>query len=176
MQRKFLEDLGLEKEVIDKVMEENGKDVNREKSKADDYKSQLETAKQTLASFEGVDVADLKSQISTLTATLQSKENEFNQKIADRDFEDKLNSYATKHKARNIATLKPLLDIDGLKASKNQDADIESAFAKLREESSYLFEDEKAPKVVGFTSGGDPNTNSSTTKANEALRSLFGKE
>jgi len=32
MQRKFLEDLGLEKEVIDKIMTENGNDVNNANS------------------------------------------------------------------------------------------------------------------------------------------------
>jgi hypothetical protein len=33
MKREFLEELGVEKEVIDKIMAENGKDINAEKSK-----------------------------------------------------------------------------------------------------------------------------------------------
>ena len=33
MKREFLEGLGLEKEVIDKVMAENGKDIEAEKTK-----------------------------------------------------------------------------------------------------------------------------------------------
>ena len=32
MKRKFLEDLGLEKEAIDKIMAENGNDVNAAKA------------------------------------------------------------------------------------------------------------------------------------------------
>ena len=51
MQRKFLEDLGLEKDIIDKIMTENGNDINATKSKLeterDNYKSQLETATAT---------------------------------------------------------------------------------------------------------------------------------
>ncbi|MBE6857384.1 MAG: hypothetical protein IJO99_02760 [Ruminococcus sp.] len=43
MQRKFLEDLGLEKDVIDKIMTENGNDINNAKKKLeaerDNYKS-----------------------------------------------------------------------------------------------------------------------------------------
>lgn len=176
MQRKFLEDLGLEKDTIDKIMDEHGKAVNREKGKADDYKSQLDTAKQTLAGFDGVDVSDLKNQISTLTTTLATKESEFNKKIAERDFNDMLSAKAKEYKARDIKSIKPFLDIDSLMSSKNQTADIDSAFAEIKKNNAYLFEDEQAPKVVSYTSGGNPDTNNSTTKANNALRSLFGKE
>lgn len=45
MQRKFLEDLGLAKDVIDKIMTENGNDINNAKKKLeaerDNYKEQL---------------------------------------------------------------------------------------------------------------------------------------
>ena len=33
MQRKFLEDLGLEKEIVDKIMSENGSDIEKDKGK-----------------------------------------------------------------------------------------------------------------------------------------------
>ena len=60
MQRKFLEDLGLEKEVIDKIMTENSNDINNVKKKSeterDNYKEQLETAQTALKEFEGIDV------------------------------------------------------------------------------------------------------------------------
>ena len=48
MQRKFLEDLGLEKEIVDKIMSENGSDIEKTKARLeaerDNYKEQLETA------------------------------------------------------------------------------------------------------------------------------------
>lgn len=51
MKRKDLEDLGLEKETVDKIMSWNGADIEAEKAKAktaegerDNYKSQLDTA------------------------------------------------------------------------------------------------------------------------------------
>ena len=50
MKREFLEGLELEKEVIDQIMAENGKDIEAEKAKTktaeadrDNYKEQLET-------------------------------------------------------------------------------------------------------------------------------------
>ena len=55
MKREFLEGLKLEADVIDKIMAENGKDVNREKAKFTDYdevKAQLEAANKTLEGFK----------------------------------------------------------------------------------------------------------------------------
>ena len=77
MQRKFLEELGLEKEVIDKIMSENGSDIENTKKKLeaerDNYRSQLETAQETLKSFDGVDVNDLKGKITQLTNDLNRR-------------------------------------------------------------------------------------------------------
>ena len=87
MHREFLKDLGLEKDIIDKIMAEglekdtidkimaeNGNDINSTKQKIeserDNYKEQLEAAQKTLKGFEGVDVNDLQSKIVN---DLQSK-------------------------------------------------------------------------------------------------------
>ena len=55
MQRKFLEDLGLEKEIVDKIMSENGSDIEKTKARLeaerDNYKEQLETAQNALKEF-----------------------------------------------------------------------------------------------------------------------------
>ena len=56
MKRKFLEDLGLQKEAIDSIMAENGKDLEAVKAERDTYKTRLDEATETLKSFEGVDV------------------------------------------------------------------------------------------------------------------------
>ena len=41
MKRKFLEDLGLEDEAINKIMAENGKELNDLKAKVDDLTEQI---------------------------------------------------------------------------------------------------------------------------------------
>ncbi len=124
MQRKFLEDLGLEKEVIDKIMDENSSDVEKNKSKLEaergNYKSQLETAQNALKEFEGVDVKELNSKIQALTTDLETQQNEYNAKIADMEFNNVLNEAMSKSGAKNIKAVKALLDLENLKASKNQ--------------------------------------------------------
>ena len=67
MKTEDLKAKGFTDEQIAFVMAENGKDVKREKDKADTYKSQLDTAKESLKAFDGVDVAELKNKITTLT-------------------------------------------------------------------------------------------------------------
>ena len=58
MKREFLEGLKLDADIIDKIMAENGKDINREKAKYADYddiKSQLEVANKTIEKFKDYD-------------------------------------------------------------------------------------------------------------------------
>ena len=86
MQRKFLEELGLEKDVIDKIMAENGSDIEKIKADRDNYKSQLETAQEALKGFEGVDVKELNGKIAQLNSDLAAKDTEYQQKIADMEF------------------------------------------------------------------------------------------
>lgn len=49
MEREFLKGLGLEKDAIDKIMAENGKDIELEKGKLKDIQSQLVTANNTIS-------------------------------------------------------------------------------------------------------------------------------
>ena len=62
----------------------NGKDIAAEKSKTakaegerDNYKSQLDTAKEALAKFDGINVEDLKGQITKLQADIKAKDDAY---------------------------------------------------------------------------------------------------
>ena len=48
MKRKFLEDLGLEKEQIDVILDESGKEISRLKESIDEYKANLDEANKTI--------------------------------------------------------------------------------------------------------------------------------
>lgn len=110
MQRKFLEDLGLEKETVDKIMAENGSDIEKTKSiletERDSYKEQLETAQNALKEFEGIDVKELNGKIAQLTADMAAKDAEHQAKIADMEFNSVLDTALTASKARNSKAVK----------------------------------------------------------------------
>ena len=163
MKREFLEALGLDKEIVDKIMTENGNDINKTKEKLeaerDNYKSQLETAQNALKDFEGVDVKELKGKIDTLTADLTAKETEYQTKLADMEFNSKLDSLITSSGARNAKAVKALLDLESIKSSKNQDTDLQTALEACKKDNEYLFgKDAPINNPVALTGGGAPKT------------------
>ena len=60
-------------------------------------------------------------------------------------FDRALDGAITNAKGRNAKAIKALLDVDTLKASKNQEADIKTALEGLQKESGYLFDDGQTP-------------------------------
>lgn len=176
MQRKFLEDFGLEKEVIDKIMTENGNDIEKIKKERDAFQIQLQTAQATLKSFEGVNVTELQGKITQLTNDLAAKDSEYQKQLADRDFNDLLKTVAEGFKPRDLKAVIPFLDVESLKASKNQAADIKTAIEAVKKDNAYLFQDVNVPRAVGSTPGPNQNADDVKTQANNALRSLLGRE
>ena len=155
MQRKFLEDLGLEKEIVDKIMSENGSDIEKTKARLeaerDNYKEQLETAQNALKEFDG--------KIETLNNDLKNKETEYQSKIADMEFSAVLDSAISSSKARNAKAVKALLDIEALKNSKNQSEDIKTAIEAIKTDNDYLFEsNEPINNPVAPTGTGNPSS------------------
>lgn len=177
MKRKFLEDMGLTKEQVDSIMNENGNDIEAIKQERDAYKGQLDTAQATLKSFEGINITELQNKVSTLTNDLAIKDAEYQKKLSDRDFNDLLKTTAEGFKPRNLKAVMPFLDIEKLKGSKNQEADIKAAIEDVKKDNAYLFQDTQIPKVVSSTPGpGGEKTDDTRTLANNALRSILGKE
>lgn len=85
MERKFLEDMGLEKESVDKILNAHSADIGAQIKLAakaeserdaaiearDDLQSQLDGLQQQLQAFEGVDVAELQGKLTALTDDMQ---------------------------------------------------------------------------------------------------------
>lgn len=175
MKREDLTAKGLTPEQVEFVMTEYGKEVNPIKAERDSYKTQLENAQTSLKAMEGVDPAALNQKITELTTQLSGKDAEIEQIRADYAFNDSVREAIRKMSARSEKAVMALLDLDSLKASKNQQADISAALETVKKENGYLFGPEKPlPRVVSSTSGINPDAQTKNDKANEALRSLFG--
>ena len=119
MKRKFLEDLGLQKEAIDSIMAENGKDLEAVKAERDSYKTRLDEATETLKSFEGVDVKELQGKITKLTGDLATKDVETQNLIEGMKFDAALKDALRAAGARNEKAVMAILDVDTLKKSRN---------------------------------------------------------
>ena len=141
---------------ITKAVEENYKpiaDWQKQHDKVQNLTEQLDTAKETLKKFNGIDADGLKKQVEDLQKELEDKDTEYQEKIADRDFQDMLKDAIANAKGKNAKAITALLDVDSLKASKNQKEDVEAALKKLTEaeDSKMLFGE---PEV--HMGSGDP--------------------
>lgn len=177
MKTEDLQAKGLNQEQVDYVMAEYGKDINGVKQERDTYKAQLANAQTALKGFEGVNVTELQGKITALTTDLAAKDAEHQKQLADRDFNDLLKVTAESYKPRDIKAVMPFLDAEKLKSSKNQEADIKAAMETVKKDNAYLFQDTQIPRVVSATPGpGGNDTDDTKTRANDALRSLLGRE
>lgn len=141
------------------AMKENYVTVNEAvkiKTARDNYKSQLDAATTQLKAFEGVDVADLQGKITALNQQLDTQKTNFEQQLADRDFNDMLNGAISARKAKNAKAVRALLDVEALKASKNQKEDVAAALDKVKEENDYLFDSDEPLDNGKFVGGGSP--------------------
>lgn len=182
MKREFLQnfkvgDQPLPKEIIDAIMAENGRDIEEAKKPFADYESikeQLQTAKDGLKAFEGVDVAKLQGEIAALNGQLTAKDQEWQGKLDAMKFDGVLKDAITAAKGRNAAAIIGALGAEkvaSLKSSKDQTADIKAALEGLKKDSGYLFDDGQVPPPY---SAGTGTGTGGIYDSNAALRAAMG--
>ena len=180
----IMKDYGLEvpedkKKDFEKAVLENYKtvaDYDKQTDKITSLTDQLNTVKEDMKKFEGVDPEALKNQISELNQKLADKDTEYQNQIADRDFQDMLKNAIAEAKGKNAKAITALLDVEALKASKNQANDVAAALKTLSEaeDSKMLFGDNS--QVIG---GGNPigsfvNCGSEAGTQTAQIRSIMG--
>ena len=132
---------GMTEEQVEAVMRLHGQDEAAHNTTVQGLQAQLTSVQQSLAAFDGVDVNDLRSQITSLTAQMQMQ-------AAEYAFNDVLRSAAREAGALDEADVIALLpDKTVLQASKNQTEDVMAAFAALKTHKPYLFAVSPAPRA-----------------------------
>ena len=189
MKREDLEALGLSKEQIDKVLdfhheeydpvkkdlEKAQEDLKSEKEKTSTQATTIKDLKKDLEEFKDADVSGMKQKIADLEQDIKEKDEKHQKEIADRDFNDILREAITSANGKNAKAITALLDIDTLKASKNQKEDITAALKALTEaEDSKMLFGEPEPNVLGK---GDPIgsvTKTGNQDSDAAMRAAMG--
>lgn len=173
MQRKFLEDLGIAKEEIDKILDENSSDIGKAKADYDTLKQQLDAQIQQIADRDkqleelkktAGDSAELQKQITDLQAensTVKQK-HEADMKELKLATAIKLAVGASAHDADLVAGLfdkgKLILGEDGKVAG------LEEQLKTIKKERAFLFKEEKPGTVI---KGGKPAEGSGTPPADK---------
>lgn len=133
----------------------------------------LQTATDNLKKFEGIeDPAKLQSEITRLNTELTTQKESYEGQIADIRFGTSLEAAITAAGGRNAKAIKALLDVDALKKSKDQTADIKAALEACQKENMYLFgANEPINNPTGPTNGPTPGGADANTAA---LRAAMG--
>ena len=132
---------GITDEQLNWIMQENGADINREKSAAtalqaqlDNANAQLKTAQDGLKAFDGVDVAGLQEQVTKLKADMKAQAEGF-------AFDNALDAAILGKKGRSVKAVRALLDLDALKGSADRSTDIAKALDDAAKANPWAFGD-----------------------------------
>lgn len=146
MKRKFLEDLGLETDAIEKIMAEAGKDVTSLKARVDDLTEQINVKDTTIseknnkiAELEKVDVEAIKNAEYERGKTEGSKEIEIFKK------QNALDKALSKYKAKDTSILSKMLDMEKVKYNDKFEIveGLEDQINSIKESHDYLFDNDK---------------------------------
>lgn len=167
------------KKDFEKVVLENYKTVSDYETQAEKLKTaegKVDTLTESLEKFKDVNVDELNSTINTLKTDLANKDQELKDKLADRDFNDLLKDSISAAKGRNATAITACLDVDTLKASKNQKEDIAAALKALseREDCKMLFGDPEPERIGGGDPIGTVTKTGGASGATDMMRDIMG--
>lgn len=153
MKRKFLEDLGLETDAIEKIMVEAGKDVTSLKARVDDLTEQINVKDTTIseknnkiAELEKVDVEAIK------TAEYERGKQEGSKEIEVFKKQNALDKALQGYKAKDASILSKMLDMEKVKYNDKFEIveGLEEQINSIKESHDYLFDsDNPLPKFTG---------------------------
>lgn len=177
MKREFLKELGIEdKEVIDKIMDENGKDIETAKGKNNDDKvkelqaevdklngqikerdGQLDELKKSAG-----DNKELQKQIDDLKDANKAAQEKHDSEMAELKKSSAIRQALSEAKARNIQAVMSLIDTSKVSIDGENTVGLKEQIDKLmtEEDTKFLFESGK-PKITGAEPGksgdGEPD-------------------
>ena len=190
MKKEFLNNLGItEQSVIDQIMAENGRDVekvrtdlNTAKQQVSDLQSQLDTANGKITELESKvgDTANLSEQITQLKADKSNLENELNTKVSEIKKTYAIENGVRDAKARNVKAVIAQLDMSKITYENDELGGLTEQLEALKtgEDTSFLFGENRQPPAGTHvhtppTGGATPPT--SNTLA-EAVSKALGKQ
>ena len=179
----ILKEFGVEipedkKKDFDKKMQEHYKTASEyeiQTKKLETAEGKVSTLSDSLEKFKGVDVTKLNKDIETLQKKLEDKDKELIEQLAERDFMDALKDGVHAAKGKDAEKIIKLLDVESLKASKNQKEDIAAAIKAMAEDdvTKGMFHTDEPEQmgtanVIGGISGG------SGSPADAQMRAVMG--
>lgn len=146
MKREFLTgELGLSKEITDKIMAQYGESVNSLKKEHERLTNENRELAEKVTETDELTllVEELTRSKTELTENVENLKNS----LQDAEFNGVLSSLLAMNGAKNIKAVSALVDKEKIRLAENGEAEIKEQIEKIKNECEYLFYDE------GFSSG-----------------------
>lgn len=162
MKRDFLKNFGLADDVIEKIMDENGKDINTSHAELDAVTKERDTYKSTVGDYEK-QLAELKKAAGagdneTLTskiAELQAANKKAAQDIVQLKLDSAVELGLANAKAKDPKAVRGVLDMSKIKLNdKNEVEGLAEQLKDLQKTHDYLFEASGQAAPKGITPAG----------------------
>lgn len=156
--KKLLGD-GVADDVIDKIMSENGKDIEAQKAKIAAAESEAQTAKEQLVeankqieAFKGMDIEGVKKAADDWKLKAETAEAEAKKTVEALKFDHALDAALTAAKAKDVVSVKAHLKTEAMKLQEDGSiVGLNEQLEKIKadEKTSFLFWSEQPePKIV----------------------------
>ena len=188
MKRDFLKNLGIEdKEIIDKILDENSADIGRAKGELETYKTkvselegEIKTKDSTIADLEKSvgDATALNEEIEKLKGEKTQLETDLNTKVSAMQKTHSIENKIRDEKGKNVKAIMALLDMDKITFEDNKLGGLDEQLATLKEasDSSMLFGEVGAPSGTQPKNPPSGGINPPTAKSlNEAIAMALSK-
>lgn len=187
MKREFLKGLGLDDSIIDQIMDENGKDIQREKNavnkvnqdlekyKAENegLKTQLSEANTQIQSFKEMDIDGIKASAEEWKTKYETDTKALNEKIAAKDYDYAIKDFMSQFKFIDDDVKETVINKFKAKEFKLEEGKFlggEDFMKEYKENHKSLFvsdePQEPIPQIVKPTGGSNPPGDTNPFKFN----------
>lgn len=169
MKRDFLKNLGIEdKDIIDKILDENSADIGRAKGELDTYKTKVTNLETENEGYKN-EIATLKTQVGDTTALnqkiaqletdLTNKDNELNTKVTEIKKTHAIEGEIRNAKAKNLKSVMAHLDMDKIAFENDELKGLTEQLEVLKsgEDTAFLFGDAQIAPPAGTHINNPPN-------------------
>lgn len=184
MKREFLKNLGIEdKDIIDKIMDENSADIGRAKGELQTYKDKVTDLEGQITSKDNEiatlnkkvgDVDALNNEIAQLKTDKTNLTNELNTKVSQIQKSHAIESGVRDAKAKNVKAVMALLDMEKITYENGELAGLTEQLETLTkgEDTSFLFGGTTPP---AGTNPSNPPSSGGTAPTSTTLAEAIAK-
>lgn len=162
-----------------KTQAEFEKKIGKVEEERDNFKTQLDTAAETLKGFEGVDIETMKTQLKDWQTKAENAEKDFAAKLEQRDFDDALKGAMEEYKFTSEAAKRAVMSEireAGLKVKDGKILGLNDLVDSIKNKDASAFVDDGNPPAKFTQRMGNPGGNPTGAITKEDIMKITDRD